>query len=176
MRRALLIGENTAALAQHLRAAGMEVTEAGHERPLPRGPFALLVSLFPPTAADARAEIEGFAAQAPKAAREGADLRALAQVIVLTVPPAPDAPLDTALQAAAIEALVRQAALHYAPDLRVNAIALGPTRPAHPPHYAAWPAHQPTLGKAAQEPALFALFDYIRQADSITGQTLILNA
>lgn len=174
MQRAVVIGagEVAAGLAAHLRAAGLEVTKA---EAVPAAPFDLLLCAFPASATQAAAAIAAFAALAPKARRAGADLRPGAQVIVLTAArPAPDATLGASMEAGATEALIRQAALNFAPDLRVNAIALGPVRPRHPAQYAAWEAHQPGAAPAG-EGALNALFDYLRGAESVTGQILILN-
>lgn len=174
MQRALVLGagDQAAALAAHMRAAGLAVTEA---EAVPAAPFDLLLCAFPESAAQAAAAIEAFAAAAPKASRDGADLRPGAQVIVLMTRPAPAPSLAAGMEAAATEALIRQAALNFAPDLRVNAIALGPVRPRHPAHFAAWEAHQPGAAPSG-EGALLALFDYLRGAVSVTGQTLILDA
>lgn len=177
MQRALVLGagEVAASLAAHLRAAEVLVAEAPAFAAAPAGPFDLLVSALPASAAEARAEIEAFASGAPKARRDGADLRPGAQVIVLFERPALAA-LSASMEAAATEALIRHAALTLAPDLRVNAITLGAVRPTHPAHYAAWQAHQSASDAPAGKFALFELFDYLRTAESVTGQTLILNA
>lgn len=171
MAQVWLIGAETAAgaaLAAHLRAAGHAVTEA--ETPTPAE---VLLCARPLPAEASLSLVQGFAKSVPPAAQEGADRRAQAQV--LFVFETAQTALQAALAADATEALVRRAALAFAPDLRVNAIALGPTRPRHPERFAAWPAHQPPPPAQPFAEALGALADYLLQAPALTGQTLILD-
>ena len=118
--------------------------------------------------ARALARIAAFAASrpAPLPAPAGTDQSASGQVIWLM----PDG------QAAALRGGLERAALAHAPQLRVNAIHLGPPRPHPAPWQAAWSAAQPHPGPKPMPQALADALRLVLRMPALTGQIVNLAA
>ena len=117
------------------------------------------------TAEAAQAAVAAFAKNAPPARTEGADLRADAQVVWLL-------PRGTA---SAHGGAVQRLALDHAPQLRVNALHLGPRHAPAPDWQAAWHAAQPHPAPLALPQALELAFALVLETASMTGQVINLS-
>ena len=112
--------------------------------------------------AQALARIADFAASRPEAGRAGADRIASGQVVWLL----------PAGQAAVLQGTLARAALTHAPQLRVNALHLGPRRPPPAPWQAAWTAATQHPGPLPLPQAFAQALRLLLQGPALTGQVI----
>lgn len=132
--------------------------------PVAAQPADLLV-MATDSAEAAQAAVDAFAKISAPAQTEGADLHAAAQVVWLL-------PAGTA---AALGGALQRLALAHAPQLRVNALHLGPRHAPTPEWQAAWHAAQPHPAPLALPKALELALGLILGTPSLTGQVLNLS-
>lgn len=141
------------------------LTEALRLCPTGTDPEAALLLIGSEDPEQALARIADFAALHPVPVPVGTDLRASGQVIWLL-------PAGTV---ATLSGVLHRAALAHAPQLRVNAIHLGPRRPKPAPWQAAWHAAQPHPGPEELQKVLCKALGFLLQVPSVTGQLVNVN-
>ncbi len=147
-------------VAAALAAQGFALAEGGAAT---EPPVDLLV-FHTAEAGAARQALDAFAATVAVPQRVGRDLLAGAQALWLI----PEG------QAGTLAGVLHQAALAHAPKLRVNALHLGPARPAPAPNHAAWAAAQPRPARPSAAESLRLALEFLLQSAAVTGQVLHL--